>query len=77
MKPNLHDEIAKIAYDLYQKEGCPEGRHLIHWLEAEMIVKEQYVEKPGGAPGSLADQERSTGKKATKSRPGSRKKRNP
>ena len=76
MNPNLHDEIVKIAYDLYQKEGCPEGRNLIHWLEAEKIVKEQYVERPGGTLGRTADQERPTGK-ATKSRSGSRKKRNP
>jgi hypothetical protein len=77
MNPNLHDEIAKVAYDLYQKEGCPEGRNLIHWLEAEKIVKEQYAESPGGASGRTADSERPNEKKATNSRSGSRKKRNP
>ena len=77
MNPNLHDEIAKVAYDLYLKEGCPEGRNLIHWLEAEKIVKTQYVERPEGASGRTADPERPTEKKATKSRSGSRKKRNP
>ena len=74
MNPNLHDEIAKVAYDLYQKEGCPEGRDLIHWLEAEKIMKEKYVERPGGTSGGTADPERPTGKKATKSRSGSSKK---
>jgi len=76
MNPNLHDEIAKVAYDLYQKEGCPEGRELIHWLEAEKIVKEKYGEKPGGASGRTVDPARPTGKKDTKTRSGSRKKRN-
>ena len=74
MNLKLHDEIAKVAFDLYQKEGCPEGRELIHWLQAETIVKEKYKEKPGGSSGSTIDPERST---ATKSKSGSRKKRNP
>ncbi len=77
MKPNLHDEIAKVAFDLYQKEGCPEGRELIHWLEAEKIVKENYQGKRGGPSESTVDPERPAGKTTTKSRPGSRKKRNP
>jgi len=77
MNPNLHDEIAKVAYDLYQKEGCPEGRHLVHWLEAEKIVKEKYIEQPRGASGRTADPERPNGTKATKSKSGSRRKRNP
>ena len=43
MNPNLHDEIAKVVYDLYQNEGCREGRDLIHWLEVEKIVTERYA----------------------------------
>ena len=58
MNPNLHDEIAKVAFDLYQKEGCPEGRELIHWLQAEKIVKEKYKKGPGGPSGSTTDGER-------------------
>jgi hypothetical protein len=30
-----HDEVAKIAYQIYLQEGCPQGRDLQHWLEAE------------------------------------------
>jgi hypothetical protein len=29
------DEIARRAYEIYLNEGCPEGRHLEHWAQAE------------------------------------------
>ena len=28
-------EVAQRAYLIYLEEGCPEGRHLDHWLRAE------------------------------------------
>jgi hypothetical protein len=30
-----HAAIATRAYFIYQSEGCPEGRDVQHWLEAE------------------------------------------
>jgi len=75
MTPNLHDEIAKVAFSLYQKEGCPEGRELIHWLEAEIIVNQKYAEKPEDASGGPAKPDSASEKKTTKSRPGRKKKR--
>ena len=36
---NLNDEIAKVAYELYEKSGKVDGRDIEHWLEAEKIVK--------------------------------------
>ena len=30
-----HDEVAKKAYAIYQKEGRPQGRDVQNWLEAE------------------------------------------
>lgn len=36
---DLHDEIAKLAYELYEKSGRVEGRDLDNWLEAERIIK--------------------------------------
>ncbi len=33
---NKH-EIEKIAFELYQRDGCMQGRELDHWLEAERI----------------------------------------
>lgn len=35
---NLHDEISKVAYDLYLRRGCVHGHDLDDWLEAERIV---------------------------------------
>ncbi len=70
MNQALHDEISKAAFDLYQKEGCPEGRHLCHWFEAEKIVKDRNESNPR----EMADPETLTGTKATKNRPASRRK---
>jgi len=35
--PHREEEIRKIAYKLWQEEGCPDGRHLDHWFRAEVI----------------------------------------
>jgi hypothetical protein len=35
---NLHDEIAAVAYELYQARECVAGRALDDWLNAEQIV---------------------------------------
>jgi hypothetical protein len=34
----LHDEIAKVARELYEKSGRIKGRDLNNWLEAEKLV---------------------------------------
>lgn len=36
---NLHQEIFRVAYDIYERNGRIEGRDLDHWLEAEKIVR--------------------------------------
>lgn len=36
---NLHDEIAKVAYELYEKSGRISGRDVENWIEAEKVVK--------------------------------------
>ena len=36
-KPTQDEEIRLIAYHLWQEEGCPDGRHLDHWVKAESI----------------------------------------
>ena len=33
-KPS-HDEVARKAYEIYQKENCPQGCAMQHWLQAE------------------------------------------
>jgi hypothetical protein len=29
------DEVARKAYEIYLSEGCPQGRDVQHWLQAE------------------------------------------
>jgi hypothetical protein len=43
-------EIRRIAYQLWQDEGCPDGRNVEHWLKAEAIFRKQ----EGGRFSSLA-----------------------
>jgi hypothetical protein len=42
---NLNDEIAKVAYELYEKSGRLGGRELGNWLEAEKIVRRRCASK--------------------------------
>lgn len=35
---DLYEEIARVAYELYEKTGYVDGRDLDNWLEAERIV---------------------------------------
>jgi hypothetical protein len=34
-----YDEIAKVAYYLWEQAGRPDGRALEHWLEAEARMR--------------------------------------
>ena len=34
-----HSSIAKRAWEIWQREGCPEGRDLEHWLQAEKELR--------------------------------------
>lgn len=33
------DIVAQRAYYIYLEEGCPEGKHLDHWLRAESELR--------------------------------------
>ena len=33
-----HEEIQKLAYELFEKSGRFHGREIDHWLEAERII---------------------------------------
>ncbi len=39
----LQEEIAKVAYELYEKRGRGPGCHLDDWLEAERIVRARHA----------------------------------
>jgi hypothetical protein len=42
MNKGIHDEIAKVAHELYEKEGSVHGNDLRYWFEAENIVMEKH-----------------------------------
>ena len=41
-KKGLHDEIARVAYELYTNRGMAQGHDLKDWLEAEKTVTEKH-----------------------------------
>ncbi len=43
----LFEEIARVAYELYEKRGRGEGCHFDDWLEAEKIVMARHAKEAG------------------------------
>ncbi len=41
----IGEEIAKVAYELYEKRGKSHGCDLEDWLAAEKIVRERHASK--------------------------------
>lgn len=37
-RPATEAEIARLAHDIWEAEGRPEGRHLDHWRRAKAIL---------------------------------------
>ena len=37
---SMHEDIAKLAFGLWQERGCPEGSADGEWLEAERNLRE-------------------------------------
>jgi hypothetical protein len=50
---NFYEEVAKVAYDLFENRGKVHGHDMADWLKAEMIVKKRYSNK--NEPESPAD----------------------
>lgn len=46
---DLNEEIAKVAYELFERDGSEHGKDKEHWLEAERIVKGRRAEQKRGA----------------------------
>lgn len=38
-KSNEVESIKRIAYELWEKDGCKQGRDMDYWLKAEQSVK--------------------------------------
>ena len=37
--PSTDADVARRAYLIYLEEGCPQGRHLEHWVRAESELR--------------------------------------
>jgi Protein of unknown function (DUF2934) len=44
------EAISARAYDLWEKEGRPDGQDLAHWLEAERMMTQQQATPAATAP---------------------------
>ncbi len=60
---DLFDEIAKVAYELYEQSGRIEGRELDNWLMAERIVMARLAKEKKK---SVSKTTAKTGRKKTK-----------
>ena len=38
-KPINHEQIARLAYDLWKARGCPHGSAEVDWLQAEQELR--------------------------------------
>lgn len=59
---DLTEEIRREAYLLWKREGCPAGRELDHWLEAQEYVRHRqhlpHRTKPGDRDPIIRDGDR-------------------
>jgi hypothetical protein len=57
-----HDDIARRAYALWEKDGRPFGRDLDYWLRAEADLRRAAypTARPKAAPGGRAEARRSS-----------------
>jgi hypothetical protein len=41
------DEIRRIAYNIWEQEGCPKGKRCEHWHQAEAIwqLRQKFIER--------------------------------
>ena len=63
----FYEEVAKVAYELYEKRGRVHGQDMEDWFKAEMIVKKRYEKGIEREAGTVKQAERK--KSAEKTRP--------
>jgi hypothetical protein len=39
------EQVRRLAYIIWEEEGCPDGRNVEHWLKAEAILQTKNGEK--------------------------------
>lgn len=42
-REELHERIQRRAYELWEREGRPEGRDHAHWYQAELEITRAYT----------------------------------
>jgi len=60
-----HDEIARLAYHLWEQNAKPAGRDVEFWLAAEGIVRSRAGTAQSGRPARSAPRSRRPGGKAS------------
>jgi hypothetical protein len=63
---DLFDEIARIAYELWEKNGCIHGCDIEYWCEAEKIVVSRAEPVSEEKPKKASAPRKTTTKTATK-----------
>ncbi len=61
-----HEDVKRLAFELYEKDGRPEGRDLEHWFEAERLVNAG--RSPSSSPSGRKQKLSSAPDKATQHR---------
>ena len=54
---NREDEVRRLAHQIWEAEGGPEGRHEEHWVQAEAMWEERNASSsadPAPAPAKVA-----------------------
>jgi hypothetical protein len=73
---SLDEEITKVAYELFERDGGVHGKDREHWLEAEKIVRMRHVaqqpsqkEKPKATASKAAGAKKVSASKKTSPKP--------
>jgi hypothetical protein len=65
---DLFDEIARIAYELWERDGYIHGRDIEHWCEAEHVVISRLIPVEEEKPKKAKAPKKSATKVATKAK---------
>jgi Protein of unknown function (DUF2934) len=49
------DEIKALAHEIWVHQGCPEGRSLEHWREAEELFRARWLADQKGGEHQVRD----------------------
>ena len=55
MKSWEREEIEALAHSIWERQGCPEGRALEHWREAEELFRARWLANKHGDEHQVRD----------------------